>query len=39
MILNSRRESFLKTGMFLQAFRKFSQNVQKKNKEGVDNAE
>ena len=32
MILNSLCESFLKTGMFLRAFHKFSQNVQKKNK-------
>ena len=30
MILNSRCELFLKTGMFLRAFQKFSQNVQKK---------
>ena len=39
MILNSRCKLFLKTGMFLRAFQKFSQNVQQKNKEGVDNAE
>ena len=30
MILNSRCELFLKTGMFLRAVQKFSQNVQKK---------
>ena len=41
MILNSRCESFLKTGMFLRAFQKFSQKVQQKevSKEGVDNAD
>ena len=38
-MLNSCCELFLKTGMFLWAFQKFSQNVQKKNKEGLDNAE
>ena len=30
MILNSRGESFSKTGMFLQAFQKLPQNIQQK---------
>ena len=30
MILSSRRESFSKTGMFLQTFQKLPQNVQQK---------
>ena len=33
MILNFRRESFSKTGMFLRAFQKLPQNAQQKNRE------
>ena len=39
MILNSRCESFLKTGMFLLAFQKFLTKGTAKSKEGVDNAD
>ena len=39
MILNSHYESFSKSVMFLRAFQKIPQNVQQKEKGGVDNAE
>ena len=39
MILNSHHESFSKSVMFLRAFQKIPQNVQQKEKGGVDNAE
>ena len=39
MILNSHHESFSKSVMFLRAFQKIPQNIQQKEKGGVDNAE